>query len=147
MLLTQSGMGKIGKKSVLIIDDDVGMLRALNKVLSGEGCLVATAASPVAAVEFLNKGQHYFDLVITDLRMPDIDGTVILRAVKGAYPDVPVILITAFGSPEAKTEAYQQGATAFLEKPVDTEQLLAVIENAIIPPDGLTPTGATARPD
>jgi len=134
VVLAKALVGKIGNKSVLVIDDDVGMLRALNKVLSGEGCMVATATSPEAAVDFLNRGQHYFDLVITDLRMPTIDGTVILRAVKQAYPDVPVIIITAFGSAEVKTQAYEQGATAFLEKPVDTEQLVAVIENALSPP-------------
>ncbi len=127
-------MGKIGNKSVLIIDDDVAMLRALNKVLSGEGCMVASASSSAAAVEFLNKGQQHFDLIITDLRMPFINGMDVLRAVKTAYPKVPVIIVTAFASPEAKAESYQLGATAFLEKPVDTVQLLAVIEHALAPP-------------
>lgn len=127
-------MGNISNSSVLIIDDDVGMLRALNKVLSGEGCMVASAASAEAAVKFLSNGQQCFDVIITDLRMPVIDGTGILRAVKRAYPDVPVIIITAFGSSDVKKEAYELGATAFLEKPVDTEQLIAVIENALTPP-------------
>lgn len=133
-VLSETGMGKIGNKSVLIIDDDVGMLRALNKVLSGEGCMVATASSSEAAVKFLGTAGHYFDLIITDLRMPVIDGMGILHGVKQAYPEVPVIIITAFGSPEAKTESYQLGATAFLEKPVDTQRLLATIDRVLAPP-------------
>ncbi len=133
-VLTGTGMGKIGNRSVLIIDDDVGMLRALNRVLSGEGCMVASASSAEAAVKFLSNGQQYFDLIITDLRMPVIDGMGILRGVKQAYPEVPVIIITAFGSPEAKTESYQLGATAFLEKPVDTQRLLATIDRVLAPP-------------
>ncbi len=133
-VLTETSMGKISNRSVLIIDDDVGMLRALNKVLSGEGCMVASASSSEAAVKFLTNGQQCFDLIITDLRMPVIDGMGILRGVKQAYPDVPVIIITAFGSPEAKRESDQLGATAFLEKPVDTQRLLATIDRVLAPP-------------
>lgn len=121
-------------KSVLVIDDDVGMLRALNKVLTAEGCMVASASSPEAAAKFLGSGEQCFDLVITDLRMPVIDGMGILRAVKHSYPDVPVIIITAYGSPEAKAESYQLGATAFLEKPVDAQRLLATIDRVLVPP-------------
>jgi DNA-binding NtrC family response regulator len=133
-LLMKMCMAKIGNRSVLVIDDDVGMLRALNRVLSGEGCMVANASSAEAAVKFLSSAEHYFDLIITDLRMPVLDGLGVLRAVKTAYPDVPVIIITAFGSPEAKTESYELGATAFLEKPVDTERLLATIDRVLPPP-------------
>jgi DNA-binding NtrC family response regulator len=133
-VLTETSMGKIGHRSVLIIDDDVGMLRALNRVLSGEGCMVASASSAEAAVKFLSNGQQYFDLIITDLRMPNLNGMGVLQAVKTTYPSVPVIIVTAFGSPEARAEAYRLGATAFLEKPVDTEQLLAVINQEPMPP-------------
>jgi len=85
-------------------------------------------------VKFLTNGQQCFDLIITDLRMPVIDGLGILRGVKQAYPEVPVIIITAFGSPAAKMESYQLGATAFLEKPVDTQRLLATIDRVLAPP-------------
>jgi DNA-binding NtrC family response regulator len=96
--------------------------------------MVANASSAEAAVKFLSAAEHYFDLIITDLRMPVIDGMGVLRAVKQAYPDVPVIVVTAFGSPEAKAESYQLGATAFLEKPVDTQRLLATIDRALATP-------------
>jgi two-component system NtrC family response regulator len=132
-LLKDPGMAKFDNTSVLVIDDDVRMLRALNKVLSSEGCLVANASSAAAAVEFLGSAEHYFDLIITDLRMPAIDGMGVLRAVKTTYPDMPVIIITAFGSPGAKAESYQLGASAFLEKPVDTHQLLATIDRVLRP--------------
>jgi DNA-binding NarL/FixJ family response regulator len=67
------------------------------------------------------------------LRAPPIDGMGLLRGVKQADPEVPVIIITAFGSSDAKTESYQLGATAFLEKPVDTEQLIATMERVLAP--------------
>ena len=133
-LLTDTAMAKFDNTSVLVIDDDVGMLRALNRVLSSEGCMVASASSAEEAVTFLGSGQQCFDLVITDLRMPVIDGRGILRGVKQAYPEVPVIIITAFGSPQAKTDSYQLGASAFLEKPVDTQRLLATIDRVLAPP-------------
>jgi DNA-binding NtrC family response regulator len=132
-VLTETGMGKIGNKFVLIIDDDVGMLRALNKVLSGEGCMVASAASAEVAVKFLTNGQQRFDLIITDLRMPAIDGMGILRGVKQVYPEVPVIIITAFGSAEVKAQSMREGAAAFLEKPMDVPQLLATIDRVLAP--------------
>src|SRR5690349_1707530 len=121
-------MTSINGKSILIIDDDAAMLRALNKVLSGEGAVVANASWAGEVMERLADKQGCFDLIITDLRMPILDGQSILGAVKAALPRMPVIVITAFGSPELKAECLDKGAAAFLEKPLDTPQLLEAIE-------------------
>jgi DNA-binding NtrC family response regulator len=128
-------MNGLCNKSVLIIDDDAAMLRALNKVLTGEGAITTNAAWAGEAIERLTNKFERFDLIITDLRMPLIGGRTILGAVAVALPHVPVIIITAFATPEIKAECLRAGAAAFLEKPLDTQQLLATIELAFTPPE------------
>jgi DNA-binding NtrC family response regulator len=127
-------MTKIKEKAILIVDDDAAMLRALSKVLSGEGAVVASANWAGEVMERLADNQGHFDLIITDLRMPILKGQSILRAVKAALPEVPVIVMTAFGSPEVEAECLEKGAAAFLEKPLDTPQLLAAIERVFSAP-------------
>jgi len=121
-------MMSINGKSILVIDDDAAMLRALNKVLSGAGAVVTSSSWAGEAMEHLTNKSERFDLIITDLRMPILGGRTILGAASVALPHVPVIIITAFGSPELKAECLSTGAAAFLEKPLDTPQLLAAIE-------------------
>ncbi len=124
-------MTSIYGKSILVVDDDAAMLRALQKVLTGEGATVATASWAAEIMERLDENQGRFDLIITDLRMPILNGQSVLRAVKAALPEVPVIVITAFGSPEKQAECRKEGAAAFLEKPLDTPQLLNAIDEVV----------------
>lgn len=119
---------KIREKSVLIIDDDTGMLRALDKVLTGAGAIVTRAQNAGDAVEILTVRKQKFDLVITDLRMPFVTGLTVVYAIHQIYPGLPVIVLTAFGSADVKAECFRQGAAAFLEKPLDTSELLAAVE-------------------
>jgi len=126
-------MTAIRDKSILIIDDDAAMLRALNKVLSDAGAMVTSARWAGEAVEYLSDHQRRFDLIITDLRMPIVSGTSLLGAVKVAFPKVPVIIITAFGNSELEAECLDKGAAAFLEKPLDTPTLLGAIERVLSP--------------
>lgn len=126
-------ISSIRNKSILLVDDDEGMLRALDKVLRGEGCAVSCARWVDEALEALGDRYKRFDLVITDMRMPMVSGKGILEAVRMVLPSVPVIIITAFGSPELKEECLKRGASAFLEKPLDTTQLLAAIEKVFAP--------------
>lgn len=135
----------INGKSILVIDDDAGMLRALNKVLSGEGAVVTSAGYAGEAMEHLTGWSERFDVIITDLRMPIVGGQAILSAVAVAFPQVPVIVITAFGNPEVKAQCMQQGAAAFLEKPLDTPQLLQAIESAFAPREPESSRGARHR--
>ncbi len=128
-MTNQATMKSLRNKSVLIIDDDAGMLCALDKVLTGEGADVACAAWAGDAVEILTERQKRFDLVITDLRMPFLTGITVVYAVHEVFPELPVIVLTAFGSPDVKAECFRQGAAAFLEKPLNTVQLLSAIES------------------
>jgi DNA-binding NtrC family response regulator len=127
-------MTSINGKSILVIEDDAAMLRALGKVLTSEGASVASASWVGEVMERLDENNGRIDLIITDLRMPVMNGQSILRAVKAALPGVPVIVITAFGSPEIQTECRAAGAAAFLEKPLDTPQLLAAIDRVLSAP-------------
>jgi DNA-binding NtrC family response regulator len=121
----------INAKSILIIDDDAAMLRALTRVLRGEGAFVTSASWAGEALDHLTRHSRQFDLIITDLRMPILGGQTILGAASVALPDIPVIVITAFGTPELKAQCLQRGAAAFLEKPLDTIHLLAAIGSAL----------------
>lgn len=120
-------MKTICNKSVLVVDDDAGILRALDKVLSGEGATVTCAQWAGDAVDILTEREKRFHLVITDLRMPVFSGMTALYAIHKVFPDLPVIILTAFGSPEVRAECLRQGAAAFLEKPLDSEHLLEEI--------------------
>jgi DNA-binding NtrC family response regulator len=125
-------MKTICNKSILVVDDDARMLRALDKVLTGEGAVVTRAAWAGDAIEILTERRNQFDLVITDLRMPFVSGLTAVFAIKKIFPNLPVIVLTAFGSPDVKAECLRQGAAAFLEKPLDTKQLLHVIDNVFL---------------
>lgn len=95
-LLFEKIMGELQDKSVLVVDDDPGMLRAMTKVLANEGMRVTGVSDPVAVVKKLADSEKRFDLVITDLRMPMFSGRGVL-ALASALPELPVIIITAFG--------------------------------------------------
>jgi len=129
-------MNKLRNKSVLIVDDNPGMLRALDKVLAGEGANVTCAAWAGDAIEILAARRNRVDLVITDLRMPFLTGITVVYAIHEVFPALPVIVLTAYGSADVKSECLRQGAAAFLEKPLDTPQLLAAIEGVFEPPNG-----------
>lgn len=121
-------MKSIRNKSILIVDDDEGMLRALDKVLTGEGAMVTSTKSADDAVEILVKNQNRFDLLITDLRMPFISGMTLLYAVQEIIPTLPFIVLTALGDFKLRAESLRLGASAFLEKPLETSQLLEEVQ-------------------
>jgi DNA-binding NtrC family response regulator len=112
---------------ILLIDDDTAGLRALSEALRNrlDDVTVDTARDSHAALDFLRDWEY--SVVISDIRMPGMDGLALLNQVRERWPDVPVILMTAMGwSPEA--QALHDGAFAFLEKPVDVERLLSLIQ-------------------
>jgi DNA-binding NtrC family response regulator len=116
------------------------MLRALEKVLAGEGAIVTSIPRADDAIELLSLRREGFDLLITDLRMPFVTGPTLVYAVHQVFPELPVIVLTAFGDPAVKVLCLEQGAAAFLEKPLDTNHLLAAIFGALMPPAADTET-------
>jgi DNA-binding NtrC family response regulator len=124
-------MDELHDKSVLVVDDDPGMLRAMSKVLAGEGMQVTGVSDAVEVVKKLADSERRFDVVITDLRMPMFSGRGVL-ALAGALPELPVIIITAFGGADVEAQALRLGAFAFLEKPVAAAQLIEVVKRALL---------------
>ena len=127
-------MKNIRNKSVLIVDDDARLLRALEKVLAGEGWTVTCAAWVAEAIDVLTERKNEINHVIKDLRMPIVTGITGVYAIHNLQPQLPVIVLTAFGSPDVKAECLRLGARAFLEKPLDTTHLLVVVEEIFAAP-------------
>lgn len=125
-------MKNICGKSVLVVDDDARMLRALDKVLTSEGAVVTSAVWAGDAIEILTERQKSIDLVITDLRMPFVSGMTAVYAIHQIYPKLPILVLTAFGSSDVRDECLRQGAAAFLEKPLESQVLLDMIESVFL---------------
>lgn len=115
--------------SILIVDDDVQMTVMLKKILEKEGYDVEIALNGQDALAKSAVGD--LDLIISDIRMPGMDGLEFLERIKGNHQDVPVVLMTAFGSIEAAVESMKKGAYHYIAKPFKTEQLLSVVEAAL----------------
>jgi DNA-binding NtrC family response regulator len=114
---------------ILVVDDDLEMRALVKDVLEEQGHCVAVAESGRDALKQLSEGP--FGVVLTDLRMQGLQGLQLLTAVKETYPDVNVILMTAFGSVETAIEAMKQGAYDYLIKPVKNDELIRIANRAV----------------
>jgi DNA-binding NtrC family response regulator len=114
---------------LLIVDDDSEMRDLLRKVLEKEGYHVAVAADGHEATASLSRDP--FDLVVTDMLMPDDGGLDLLRAIRVTQPTLPVIIITAFGDWRSYSRALELGAAAFISKPLKMAELIAAIHTAL----------------
>ncbi len=114
---------------LLLVDDDPGLLRLLGMRLSSEGFQVATAASGAEALRQLQKEPA--DVVISDLRMDEMDGLALFAEIQRRHAGLPVIILTAHGSIPEAVAATQQGVFSFLTKPVDRDALYRAIDEAL----------------
>jgi DNA-binding NtrC family response regulator len=117
------------KGGVFVVEDDRHQREIIKTILSKEGFYVETADTGKKAIEMLKNSS--FDVILTDLRLPDIDGTEVLKEVKALNLSSHVIIITAYGSIPSAIEATKLGAFYYLEKPFEKDQLILVINNAI----------------
>lgn len=117
------------ERKLLVIDDEPAIREGVRRILEAESFKVETFGSGVAALERLK--QEPFDLVITDLKMPGISGTDVLKAVKDIHPDLPVIFITGYSSVESAVEVMKLGAVDYIAKPFTPEEMLNVIKTAL----------------
>ncbi len=113
----------------LIVEDDLRMRELLRELLSREGYNVETVGKGADAFDLLQR--KTFDIVITDLRMPDADGLSVLQKTKELYPDTLVIVITAYGTVDSAIEAMKLGAYDYIQKPFDPERLMLIIKKAV----------------
>jgi len=117
------------KHRVLVVDDDASVAQVVRFLLEEEGHDTVVAADVATAGRAVAVGQ--FDLVVSDLRLPDGSGIDVLELVKEASPDVPVILITAFATVKTAVEAMKQGAFDYVQKPFDNDRLKGLVANAL----------------
>jgi DNA-binding NtrC family response regulator len=115
--------------SILIIDDEAGIRESLETLLDMEGYEVDTAVTAEDGLARL--GDRSYDLVLLDLALPDRSGMELLPDLRAEHPELPVIMITAYGTVENAVSAMQSGAVNFVQKPWDNEKLLADVRAAV----------------
>ena len=117
----------LAELKVLLVDDDPAVLQYLDCLLTDQGFQIRTAANEAECMECVT--QHPIDLVITDLVLLDGGGGfAIIRALRHSHPDLPVILISGAASGSFIEAAKRLGVWSILQKPLDTEKLLALVE-------------------
>jgi DNA-binding NtrC family response regulator len=116
-------------RKVLVVDDDAVVGRSINRVLSAKGYEVREALSGEEALEELDHREY--DLVFTDVRMPGIDGMEMTSRLKQRHPEVPVVIITGYGTEAGERQARDLGVTGYLRKPLTPEMIIGNAERAL----------------
>lgn len=116
-------------EKILIVDDEKSILDLLGAVFEKEGYSVETAFSARKALDLMDKRE--FDLVLTDVKLPQMSGMDILKHVKDRKPDIPVVMITAFGTISQAVEAFKMGATDYVVKPFDVDELKIIVAQSL----------------
>jgi DNA-binding NtrC family response regulator len=119
-------------RSVLVIEDEESLRHSLAKALRRAGYVVETAATGGEGVDRFAKGA--FDAVLTDMRLPDLSGLDVVAFCTETRPDVPVLLMTGYGTVEAAMEAMRRGARDFVRKPFRTDDVLALLRGTLTLP-------------
>jgi len=115
---------------ILAVDDELDMLSLIKMIIEGySNHQVTTTNNPLEVADLLTKEQ--FDLIITDLKMPGMDGMELLELAKKYDKDALILMVTAFGSLESAEEAVRKGAFDYISKPFRKEQLLLAIDKAM----------------
>jgi DNA-binding response OmpR family regulator len=117
------------KKTILVVDDDRSILRTFTRILQKSGYVVETAETGKEAIE--KADSRHFDLALVDIRLPDMDGTDLLAKLKSQLQGTVKIMITGFPSLETGVKALDEGADAYLVKPVKPQDLLVLLEEKL----------------
>ncbi len=117
------------KKQVLIVDDEPNLRKILSAQLSRDGYDVLTAEDGEQGLHILR--EHHIDLVVTDLKMPKVDGMTLLRKAHEEDPDLPIVMITAHGTVDTAVEALKIGAFDYLTKPFDKDEVRQIVAKAL----------------
>lgn len=116
-------------RDILVVEDNDGLRGVLTEALSTENFIVTSAASAEEGMEKIKNND--FDIVITDLKLPEADGIAVLEAAKAARPDCDVIIITAYGSVDKAVDAMKKGAVDFMTKPFSIDQIRLMVHKII----------------
>ncbi|MCK5511764.1 MAG: sigma-54-dependent Fis family transcriptional regulator [Thermodesulfovibrionia bacterium] len=116
-------------KKILVIDDESIIRISCQRSLSNEGYEVKLASSGKEGIELLEKGE--FNLVLLDIKMPDMDGIEVLKKITSTWPETKVIMITGYSTVEAAVKTLRLGALNYLEKPFTPDSLIETIKEAL----------------
>jgi len=117
------------KPNILVVDDEPAHRQMIEAVLDAEGYEIVQAEHGGAAISAVEK--RFYDLVIMDVRMPDVDGIEALQKIKQISPDIPVIIMTAYASVDTAVDALKSGAYDYLIKPLDIDELKLLVDKAL----------------
>jgi len=117
------------KKKILIVDDEASMRRNIVDLFSMKGYSLLEARSGEEAMDMINKTT--FDILILDINLPNMSGLDVLKLTKTSYPELPCIMLTAYGTSEKAIEAMKLGAFDYMEKPFELEEFIMIIERAL----------------
>lgn len=115
--------------SILIVDDERSIRNTLKEILEHEGYSVETAENGIIALAELKKTNY--NLILLDIKMPQLDGIDVLKKIREEYPDTSVVMITGHGDIETAVECIKLGAFDFLQKPLDLNRILVTVRNAL----------------
>jgi len=118
------------RSRVLLVDDERGIRVALRRVLAQGGLDVVTAASGEEAIQAI-EDEPRFDVVLTDIKMPGMDGLELMRVVRSLDPEVPIVVLTGHRDAQATAALQEAGASTCLDKPVEGDLLLHTLRNLI----------------
>jgi two-component system NtrC family response regulator len=121
---------ELKKKTILVIDDQSDMGWIMSHIFGDRGDKVIASRSGKEGLRKLNERKD-FDLVFLDVKLPDLNGLDVLEQIKKASPHTKVIIITAFGSPEARQQALERGASAFLDKPIQIDEMTRLVDEVL----------------
>ncbi len=117
------------KSKILVVDDEDTLRTVLSQELKGEGYEVETAADGLLALDAIK--QNKFDLVLLDIKMPNMDGFEVLKYIKQNHKDLKIIMLTGFADLKNAIESKKLGAEDFVSKPYDLVDLLTTIERVL----------------
>ncbi|MDI6802369.1 MAG: response regulator [Bacteroidota bacterium] len=117
------------KSKILVVDDEDTLRTVLSQELKGEGYEVETAADGLLALDAIK--QNNFDLVLLDIKMPNMDGFEVLKYIKQNHKDLKIIMLTGFADLKNAIESKKLGAEDFVSKPYDLVDLLTTIERVL----------------
>ena len=116
-------------ESILVVDDDLDFLEIIKRILGSKGYEVETAPSAGEAIAKIK--EHFYNAAILDISLPDTDGTELLSMLLNMHPDIIAIMLTGYSSVQNAVQSLNRGAFAYLEKPLDPENLLSVISRGL----------------
>src|SRR5437867_11254619 len=116
---------------VLIVDDDAALLQALPETLRLRMCQVTVETADSAAAALDRIAALDYDAIVTDIKMPGMDGLALLAQIHARQPDTPILLITGHGEYDLAVRALRGGAYDFIEKPIDRDHVVAALHRAI----------------